>query len=181
MDEQTSILLHPLLFRIIIWRILSEVTAHTYAPYVYSNCFVPFQIVGTSQFVSVILDIIGTTSSFGVGFFSSESLIMIPQEEDQEQRALPELRFCKNQAETLEKGGCRTQKALKLPDLGTKQGNQVYQRPCRRRTTLEEELGVGTVSHEPTRAARELHAIEIRPPDFAAWLVGGRRTFLCWR
>ena len=56
---------------------------------------------------SMILDIIGTTSSFGVGFFSSESLIMIPQEEDQEQRVLPKLRFWKNQAKTLEKWGCQ--------------------------------------------------------------------------
>ena len=81
---------------------------------------------------------------------------MIPQEEDQEQRALSKLIFWKNQAETLEKGGCRTQKVLKLPDPGTKQGNQVYQRPCWRRTTLEEELGVevGTVPHAPTCAAR---------------------------
>ena len=97
---------------------------------------------------------------------------MILQEEDQEQRALPELRFWKNQTKTLEKGGCRTQKALKLLDPGTKQGNQVYQRPCRLQTTLEEEPGVGTVSHAPTRAARvelsnklaaarELHALGI--------------------
>ena len=139
----------------------------------------------------MILDIIGTTLSFGVGFLSSGSLIMIPQEEDQEQRALSELKFWKNQAETLEKGGCRTQKTLKLPDPETKQGNQVYQRPCRRRTTLEEP-GVGTVPHEPTRAARvelprklavacELHALGIWPSDFAAWLVGGRRTLLCRR
>ena len=47
----------------------------------------------------MILGIIGTTSRFGVGFFSSESLIMIPQKEDQEQRALPELGFWKNQAD----------------------------------------------------------------------------------
>ena len=102
----------------------------------------------------MILDIIETTSGFGAGFFSFESLIMIQQEEDQEQIALPELRFWKNQAETLGKGGYRTQKALKLPDPGTKQGNQVYQRPCRHRTTLEEEPGVGIVPHTPTRAAR---------------------------
>ena len=104
---------------------------------------------------------------------------MIPQEEDQEQRALPELRFWKNQVETLGKGGCWTQKALKLPDPGTKQVNQVYQRPSRRQTTLEEDLGVGTVPHMPTRvahvelprklaAAHELHALGIRPPDFIA-------------
>ena len=127
----------------------------------------------------MILDIIGTTSGFGVGLFSSESLIMIPQEQDQEQRTLPELRFWKNQAETLGKGGCQTQKSLKLSDPGTKQGNQVYQRPCRRRTTLEEEPGVGTVPHAPTYAARvelprkvaaacERHKLGIRPPDFAA-------------
>ena len=127
----------------------------------------------------VILDIIGTTSGFGVSFFSFESLIMIPQEEDQEQRALAELRFWKNQAETIGKGGCRTQKTLKLPNSGTKQGNQVYQRPCRRLMTLEEEPGVEIVPHEPTRAARvelprklvaacELHALGIWPPDFAA-------------
>ena len=140
----------------------------------------------------MILDIIGTTSSFGVGFFSSESLIMIPQEEDQEQRALPELKLWKNQAETLEKRGCQTQKTLQLPDPGTKQGNQVYQRPCRQQMTLEEELGFGIVPHVPTRTARvelsrkiaearELHALGIRPPDFVAWLVGGRRTLLCRR
>ena len=140
----------------------------------------------------MILDVIGTTLSFAVGFFSSESLIMIPQEEYQEQRALPELRFWKNQAETLEKEGCRTQKTLKPPDPGTKQGNEVYQRPCQRRTTLEEEPGVGTVSHAPTRVARvelirnlttahDLHMLGIRPPDFAAWLVGGRQTLLCRR
>ena len=110
---------------------------------------------------------------------------MIPQEEDQEQKALPELIFWKNQAETLEKEGCQTQKALKLPDLGTKQGNQVYQRPCWRRTTLEKEPKVRIVSHVPTRVARveliqnlatarELHALGIRQPDFAAWLVGGQ-------
>ena len=137
----------------------------------------------------MILDIIGTTLSLGVGFFSTESLIMIPQEEDQEQRAFPELRFWKNQAKTLEnkleKGGCQTQKALKLLDPGTKQGNQVYQGSCRRRTTLEEEPEVETVPHSPTCAAcvelsrklvvaRELHALRIQPSDFAAWLVGDR-------
>ena len=104
---------------------------------------------------------------------------MIPQEEDQEQRALSELRFWKNQVETLKKGGCWIQKALKLPDPETKQGNQVYQRPCRRRTTLEEEPGVETIPHAPTRAARVelprklvaarvLHALGIRPSNFAA-------------
>ena len=127
----------------------------------------------------MILDIIETTSSFDVSFLSSESLIMIPQEEDQEQRALPELIFWKNQAETLGIGGCWTQKALKLLDPETKQGNQVYQRPCRRQTTLEEDPGVETVPHTPTRAARvelsrklaaahELHVLGIRPPDFVA-------------
>ena len=79
---------------------------------------------------------------------------MIPEEEDQEQRELPELMFWKNQAETLGKGGCQSQKALKLPDSETKQGNQVYQRPYLRRTTLEEELRVGTVPHAPTRTTR---------------------------
>ena len=127
----------------------------------------------------MFLDIIETTSSFDVSFFSSESLIMIPLEEDQEQRALPELIFWKNQAETLGIGGCWTQKALKLLDLGTKKGNQVYQRPCRHQTALEEDPGVGIVPHMPTRAAHvelprkleaahELHAFGIRPPDFGA-------------
>ena len=140
----------------------------------------------------MILDIIGTTSGFGIGFFSFESLIMIPQKEDQEQRSLLELRFWKNQAETLEKRGCRTQKSLKLQDPRTKQGNQVYQRLCRRWMTLEEEPGVGTIPHAPTHTARvelprklatmhELHALGIRTPDFAAWLIGSRRTLLCWR
>ena len=101
----------------------------------------------------MILDITGTTSGFDFGFFSFELLIMIPHEEDQEQKALLELRFWKNQEETLEKGGCRAQKALKLPDPGTEQGNQVYERPYRRWTTLEEEPGVGTVPHMPTLAA----------------------------
>ena len=129
-------------------------TGHTNAPQVVADCFTKIQVIGTSQFVFVILDIIRTTSSAETSFLSTESLIRKPRKGDQGQKVPLEVRDTKNIAETLGKEGYRTQKPQKVAYPGTKLGSQVDMRSYWRQKTPKEEAGAEIVPYAVTRATR---------------------------